>query len=575
VTVASAPTLLLLGRRAATWMFLTMAAATLLVWIVEAQMNLLAPVDRWAYPLLISLALVLSWVVRWPTASLLACQRVGVMAVATYLVGSIAYWLLAAMPDGGYSLMTYTPWLLCGQLLIFTAWPARAAAARAALLAFATAAPVALGTVVPGPWNAFARLAMPVMLNATLAQVGLSLVMFGFSIQLGKLMQLAPGGAQGAVTADELVRRRVAELEQQHAAAEAASHAKDEFLALVSHEMRTPLNIVAGRLDAARAGVESESQRLAVQQAQAATDALLGLWMQVEAYVGLDAAQPAGTVSRTPLITSVQPSIDRARVAAEAKGLSLLSSIDPQLSGTRACFDVDGSRLGQLLDIMLSNAVKFTPVGEVRVDLCLLVGAESVARTGHDGGATRLHVSVQDTGVGMDVQTRERLFTPFVQAAPVLTRDRGGLGLGLAIAARLIESLRGTVQVSSEPGVGTRFLVDLPLQPLAPPQHEQPASARLASGVTGEDDPSDRGQREAKLRRPAGALPPLSAEQRRRLLTLLAENDSRALDLWQQQRPAWLDRQAVAQRAQLDLAMDAIDFEQALALLRPVHERMD
>jgi signal transduction histidine kinase len=575
VTVAPAPTLLLLGRRAATWLFLTMAAVTLLVWIIEAQMQLLAPVDRWAYPLLLTLALVLAAVVRRPKVSLLACQRVVVLAVASYLVGSIVYWLLAAMPDGGYSLMTYTPWLLCGQLLIFTAWPARAAATRAALLAVATVAPVALGTVVPGPWNAFARLAMPVMLNATLAQVGLLLMMFGFSIQVGKLMQLAPGGAQGAVTADELVRRRVAELEQQRAAAEAASHAKDEFLALVSHEMRTPLNIVAGRLEAARAGVESESQRLAVQQAQSATEALLGLWMQVEAYVGLDAARPAGTGSPTPLITSVQPSIDRARVAAEAKGLSLVSAIDPQLSGTRACFDVDGSRLGQLLDILLSNAVKFTALGEVRVELRLRVGAVSATRTGHDGGATRLCVSVQDTGVGMDAQTRGRLFTPFVQAAPVLTRERGGLGLGLAIAARLIESLHGTVQVDSEPGVGTRFVIELPLPPLAPLQVEQPVPAGRDMGEADENGAAGRGLHASKMPGPAGATPPLSAEQRRRLLTLLAENDSRALDLWQQQRSAWLDRQAVAQRAQLDLAMEAIDFERALALLKPVHERMD
>jgi hypothetical protein len=95
------------------------------------------------------------------------------------------------------------------------------------------------------------------------------------------------------------------------------------------------------------------------------------------------------------------------------------------------------------------------------------------------------------------------------------------------------------------------------------------------TGEADENGAAGRGLHASKMPGPAGATPPLSAEQRRRLLTLLAENDSRALDLWQQQRSAWLDRQAVAQRAQLDLAMEAIDFERALALLKPVHERMD
>ena len=112
--------------------------------------------------------------------------------------------------------------------------------------------------------------------------------------------------------------------------------------------------------------------------------------------------------------------------------------------------------LAEVLKRLLENAVKFTPVnGHIALDIV----AES---------ADFVRLSVTDDGIGMDTETRERIFLPFVQGDGSLSRSYAGVGLGLAYVARMVEALGGTVDVESEPGQGSRFTIVLPTRPPAP-----------------------------------------------------------------------------------------------------------
>jgi len=135
-----------------------------------------------------------------------------------------------------------------------------------------------------------------------------------------------------------------------------------------------------------------------------------------------------------------------AQPLAEKKGLALHANVDSQVGTVRS----DRRRVGQVLMNFLSNAIKFTPSGEVRVD-CRLDGNWAV-------------VSVADTGIGITKEDLARLFVPFQQVESGLTRNYEGTGLGLSISKRLITMLGGDIVVESEPGRGSTFTFRLPLE---------------------------------------------------------------------------------------------------------------
>jgi hypothetical protein len=149
--------------------------------------------------------------------------------------------------------------------------------------------------------------------------------------------------------------------------------------------------------------------------------------------------------------------------------------------------------VGQILLNLVGNAVKFTQAGSVTVRLRLDVGATE----------TVLHAEVQDTGIGMSQEQVARLFRPFEQGDSSTTRRFGGTGLGLVIAQRLAERMGGHIGVDSQPGVGTRFFVQLPLLhgptgTLATPPMDASAEARFRQVHAGarilvtEDEPISR-----------------------------------------------------------------------------------
>jgi PAS domain S-box-containing protein len=240
-----------------------------------------------------------------------------------------------------------------------------------------------------------------------------------------------------------LLRERVARAE-----AEAASRAKTDFLAVVSHELKTPLNIITGFADLLHdgdAGPLSDVQRRHVERIQSASRQLLQLIDELLSYTRLESGPEAPLLQPVDVGAALRYAAAEAQPAAREKGLEV-----KVLDGTELCVALtDPARLRRLLQALVSNAVKFTESGEILVQ----------ARR----ESSMLAVTVTDTGIGIAEEHMERIWEPFWQVEHPLVRRAGGTGLGLSLARRLVELLGGDIEVRSAPGAGTTFTVRLPV----------------------------------------------------------------------------------------------------------------
>jgi signal transduction histidine kinase/CheY-like chemotaxis protein len=241
---------------------------------------------------------------------------------------------------------------------------------------------------------------------------------------------------------------------QQHA--EAASQAKTRFLANMSHELRSPLNGVIGAAQLLHTqGADAGRRAELVQIIRTSGGNLLGLIEQV-----LDLARiEAGALELQPqdfnLLDCIEAAVLSSAPVAAAKGLRLSCHVDPALALWR---HGDDARLRQLVLNLLGNAVKFTPRGEVSVDVLPVEGQD-----------THLIIQVRDTGIGVAPEALGRVFEPFQQADASTTRRFGGSGLGLAICRDLALLMGGDVRAQSIVGVGSCFTLELPLPPARSP----------------------------------------------------------------------------------------------------------
>jgi PAS domain S-box-containing protein len=249
---------------------------------------------------------------------------------------------------------------------------------------------------------------------------------------------------QSALTAKDLAH-----------AAEAASRAKSDFLANMSHEIRTPMNAIVGLAELLLDAPLPDDQRGSVQLMIDSGQALLAIINDILDFSKIEAGHLELDLQEVNLSSVVEGAVELLTLRARQKGLALGCVIDPDIP---AALRADGGRLRQIVLNLLSNAIKFTPRGRITVRATL---------DGLNRHEALVRVSVQDTGIGIPADAFDRLFRPFEQADTSTTRRFGGTGLGLAIVKRLVEAMRGQIEIDSQVGQGTTISFVLPLERVA------------------------------------------------------------------------------------------------------------
>ena len=228
-----------------------------------------------------------------------------------------------------------------------------------------------------------------------------------------------------------------------------ARRAKSDFLSVMSHELRTPLTAVVGYADLLEAGISgpvSERQKVQLARIKDSAWELLELIDGILGYARFEGEQPELQLRSVEPESLVREAVSLVEPAAGEKGLEVAVACD----GPLPSFPTDPDKARRILFHLLSNAVKFTHEGSVRLRI----------------SADRQHVtfSVSDTGVGIAPANREAIFEPFWQGESPETRTAGGAGMGLALALKLAELLSGEIDVESEVGKGSTFVLRLPLE---------------------------------------------------------------------------------------------------------------
>ena len=260
---------------------------------------------------------------------------------------------------------------------------------------------------------------------------------------------------------DITARRKMHEdMAQARAQAEASSQAKSEFLANVSHEVRTPLNAVMGLTRLLQQSPLNPEQRQYLDLIDRSASSLLALLNDILDLSKIEAGKLVFEQIRFDVGRWVREAVALHTPVAQAKGLrvdvDIADDVPRKLEG-------DPGRLRQILSNLVSNAVKFTPHGRILVTVRLAPNQSGAQRD-----QLRLLFAVRDTGVGIPQDKQRQIFDAFTQADASTTRRYGGTGLGLAICARLVAMMGGSIHVLSRPGEGSTFRFTANFEQAAP-----------------------------------------------------------------------------------------------------------
>lgn len=249
------------------------------------------------------------------------------------------------------------------------------------------------------------------------------------------------------------IKRISEELSYAKDEAEAANEAKSTFLASMSHEIRTPLNGIMGMSALLNGTKLTAEQRDFSATINEAAETLLTIINDILDFSKVEAGAMELEHAPVDLVESMESAIELLAPKASAQGIELACRISPEVP---AGILGDSVRLKQVLLNLLNNAIKFTEEGEVEL---------SVAMGDRKDGQTELAIQVRDTGIGIPQDRMDRLFKSFSQVDASTTRRFGGTGLGLVITQRLVGLMGGSIEVSSEPKIGSVFSIKLPCTP--------------------------------------------------------------------------------------------------------------
>jgi signal transduction histidine kinase len=239
------------------------------------------------------------------------------------------------------------------------------------------------------------------------------------------------------------------EAEAARAEAERANNSKTDFLAVMSHELRTPLTAIMGYEELLSDGITgpvTELQRQQLGRINASARHLLGLIDEILTFARVDIGRERVRWESMSVNHTLGDAAALVEPMAAAKDVHFIV----ELLEEDQSIQTDGTKLRQMLVNLLSNGIKFTDRGEVRVSCAVVNGM--------------LQVSIADTGVGIAAENIEDVFEPFWQAEQTATRRTGGTGLGLSVTRKLARLLGGDVTVASSVGTGSIFVLSLPMK---------------------------------------------------------------------------------------------------------------